>query len=76
MTEEEAKGKWCPFVRMRPDGYAADMKAWPPEVNCIGSACMMWRWSASPADVEIRNRVAYPASPVKATGHCGLAGKP
>lgn len=34
MTEDEAKTKWCPFVRT---GLTAGR-------YCIVSGCMMWRW--------------------------------
>ena len=66
MTEDEAKTKWCPFVRyaivskyvvssganrLGDDvGYHENAS----QCRCIGSACMAWR----------------PA------GYCGLAGKP
>lgn len=51
MTEDEAKTKWCPFVRMAP---LAANQAYPEHVNstrdqvaahgaCIASACMAWR---------------------------------
>jgi len=44
MTEEEAKTRWCPFVgRM----VARNEELRPGEndnPNCIGSACMAWRW--------------------------------
>ena len=49
MTEEEAKKKWCPHVRL---GDSASNR-WSTEVNlggiapaqsCIGSGCMAWRW--------------------------------
>jgi hypothetical protein len=52
-TEEEAKTKWCPFVRF---GWG-DVRNSAPGINrcgsgdgemseskCIGSACMAWRW--------------------------------
>lgn len=46
MTEDDAKTKWCPMVRMgdmnAPTGINAGNQA---GTTCIGSACMMWRWS-------------------------------
>ena len=58
MTEEEAKTKWCPMVRImfRQDGGGAnswthdnpkgEINAYarmPEQSRCIGSGCMMWR---------------------------------
>jgi len=54
MTENEAKRKWCPMVRLgqsnmnqpainrQPD---ADV---PSGARCIGMACMMWRQDQKP----------------------------
>ncbi len=69
MTEEEAKTKWCPFVRhynamFQPCGNS--LAGVPPRetpvtpFTCIASACMAWR-KALAGDVG---------------GYCGLAGKP
>lgn len=71
MTEEEAKQKWCPMVRipytMDPgafvhnrdaDGYISASLAY----KCIASDCMMWRWEDE-------------AIGMKKHGYCGLAGK-
>lgn len=52
MTEDEAKTKWCPMVRYSyagNTGIANNERCNRGEehghVNCIGSACMMWRKS-------------------------------
>lgn len=56
MTEEEAKTKWCPFVRITPEseGFHPTSNREQPMLKtndagvismCIGSHCMAWRWS-------------------------------
>jgi len=54
MTEEEAKGKWCPFARVSEVGEAGGAYTHSPNRNlspdlsgaavCITSQCMSWRW--------------------------------
>jgi hypothetical protein len=68
-TEDEAKEKWCPMVRMMDDSsfnhpvaynrcwLSGDTEDNPDEARCIGSRCMAWRWF-------IANE----------KGYCGLAG--
>lgn len=81
MTEEEAKTKWCPFIRITPE-----TEGWRPMTNrldgmskpeldgsivtCLGSKCMAWRFTqvASPNAFDERAKVSR--------GYCGLAGAP
>ncbi len=72
ITESEAKEKWCPFARVgvhAGSGGAAVNRYPVPEVqkdaNCIGSACMAWRW---------RTPVPPGITPEEKQGGCGLAG--
>ena len=69
MTEDEAKTKWCPMVSDKK--YVA---------RCIGSNCMMWRWTNQQTVADIRAEAnAREISPaeIKAKGmtegRCGLA---
>lgn len=48
MTEDEAKTKWCPMAR--PDNQTAANRRYVDgeamkNSRCLGSGCMMWRWS-------------------------------
>ena len=56
MTEEDARQRWCPFVRVSGagEGLAAEWHNNRPTFGdveakgfdlCIASACMAWRWS-------------------------------
>ena len=55
MTEDEAKTKWCPMVRLAPLGanesyrYSTNrmndrIRGIVREARCIASDCMAWRW--------------------------------
>lgn len=75
MTEDEAKTKWCPMVRVAsgpyvPGTYSVGMLD-NQEAKCIGSACMMWRY-LNP-DVGVTKQTDGTGN---AHGYCGLAGKP
>ena len=66
MTEEEAKKKWCPMIKVHTFGYGQDEHYSNNRLElanlakCISTGCMAWR--------------AYPT--VESNGYCGLAGKP
>jgi hypothetical protein len=70
MTEDEAKTKWCPMVRLAPLGPGESYKKstnrmgkGDPDSCCIASDCMAWRC----IDREGWRRPDR--------GYCGLAGK-
>ena len=87
MTEEEALGKWCPFVRA--DDKASNGRAinrWlgkehlPLGTKCIASACMAWRTRPIRSHEQdvMRDGTAVnpPMNSVSLDGFCGLAGAP
>lgn len=78
VTEDEAKGTWCPFARVidrdkEASGnrnVLADIKFMSKhKPTCLASACMAWRWG----DNTHANDDPPPYAP---KGYCGLAGKP
>jgi len=69
MTEDEAKEKWCPMVRVANSGGSYNRNSMAnlhcvetKDVRCIGAECMMWR-------VHIAMDTYAPS------GYCGLAGR-
>ena len=81
MTEEEAKTKWCPFIRLTASGGSEwhtnrdpSLPSSPSDTQayrCIASACMAWR-VAQVGRVEEGNEYKT----YKPVGYCGLAGAP
>ena len=82
MTEDEARQKWCPFVRVMysygegdPGAVAASVNreggVIPHDCRCIASDCMAWRYDpqATAFDAELTGKE-------RPHGYCGLAGKP
>ena len=71
LTEEEAKKRWCPFVRYT-SVRGVGINRWtdegddnfnPNATRCLASKCMAWRDVPDPYERDKR-------------GYCGLAGKP
>lgn len=76
MTEDQAKQKWCPYQSVRvqllsmtlikgasifPENAKEITEDANQKQTCIGSACMMWKWSLTHKEC---------------LGYCGLAGDP
>lgn len=70
-TEEEAKKKWCPMVRVSKsefDGFFDNRQGNGVVTYCLGSQCMVWVWSP-----EHPNKIdCIPILPEYVKGYCGL----
>ena len=72
MTEDEARGKHCPFGREPYDWDDKNLLAVNRDGEggsltfCLASACMAWRWG-----FDVFEQRDY-----KRGGYCGLAGAP
>jgi hypothetical protein len=92
MTEDEAKKKWCPFVRdfksgtLTPASNRLDGKV-PSWSKCIGSECMAWRvhvtgmWNKDTGNwwqtgEATTNTEVRNVPPEWRNGFCGLVGMP
>lgn len=89
MTEEEAKTKWCPFAISAVQSGSVNRVFFPSgkgmlnaekeSINCIGSACMMWRWNFTEHGMRElyagRLDTTKPIDGFMPHGYCGLAGK-
>lgn len=83
-TEEEAKKKWCPYARVLGtiDQGVSQIAAFSfnrhkegePFGQCIGSACMAFRWKARFGTDP--NNPENCAALTPTHGYCGLAGTP
>ena len=89
MTEDEAKTKWCPHVRLQHSDEPASNRYRDDWIGgCIGSQCMAWRWASEkneayvPPSPMMSPKPVHPAdmqSPWRKStteGYCGLAGQP
>lgn len=61
MTEEQAKTKWCPMVKVGIDN----------NFNCVASDCMMWRWVSAGEYIDGDRLVQQ----WRTEGFCGIGGK-
>ncbi len=75
MSTEDARHKWCPYVRIdgnnrfnssMNEGYQRNHGPY----HCLGEECMMWR------RVHLHMMKGHAQSSATSHGYCGLAGKP
>lgn len=69
MTEDEAKTKWCPMVKLTITPVRLE------DTRCIGSDCMMWREKITNQEYDVTDDGDLLVHTEK-EGYCGLAGNP
>ena len=81
LTEEEARTKWCPYIRIHeqpplgiggPNMYAYNRPHNMSSMTCIASECMAWRMLI----IENKAREREFGPRVEPLGYCGLVGEP
>lgn len=60
LTEKEAREKTCPFLE---------------DSNCIGSLCMVWRWTATRLIIVSHGEDEDPQMEHIPIGCCGVTGR-
>ena len=72
MTEDEAKTKWCPFVRMTAHNgeWKTNRGDFPAgALACTANECMAWRWLPLMADDAFKAAVIKAATEIGDTSN-------
>lgn len=69
-TQQEARGKWCPFYQK----YNRDDLAPSNPCRCLASDCMLWRWWGWWVPPGEKNK-AHGIPDKDKLGYCGLSGR-
>lgn len=77
MTEDEARNKWCPFVRLSEDwgdNRPSSMNDSDTFLRCIASDCMAWRRVTNTFVARRQYDAVARGEAPQEEGYCGLAG--
>ena len=77
-TEQDAKGRWCPFARVYGSHASTVNRTTKGTIHqdtlCLGSACMAWTWAGWKHDGKVHSREPHVSGGhAPAVGFCGMA---